>query len=64
MNKLFKSMGVAIRCLASIVIIPITILIIIGISICFGVSFTHVVFGAVVSQFIVFTIITYYLLAN
>ncbi len=64
MNKLFKSMGVAIRCLASIVIISITILIIMGISICFGVSFTHVVFGAVVSQLIILTIIAYYLRAN
>ena len=56
MNKLFKSMGIAVRHLASIVIISITILIIMGLSICFNVSFTYVVFGAIVSQFIILTI--------
>lgn len=35
-----------------------------GISICFGVSFTNVVFGAIVSQFIILTVIAYYLRAN
>ena len=57
MNKLFKSMRIAVRHLASIVIISITILIIMGLSICFNVSFTYVVFEAIVSQFIILTII-------
>ena len=57
MNKLFKSMGIAVRCLTSIVIISITILIIMVLSICFNVNFTYVVFGAIVSQFIILTII-------
>ena len=61
MNKLFKSMGIAVRYLASIVIISITILIIMGLSICFNVSFTYVVFGAIVSQFIILTIIIHHL---
>ena len=56
MNKLFKSMGIAVRHLASIVIISITILIIMVLSICFNVSFTYVVFEAIVSQFIILTI--------
>lgn len=61
MNELFKSMEIAVRYLASIVIIFITILIIMGLSICFNVSFTYVVFGAIVSQFIILTIIMYHL---
>lgn len=64
MNRLFKSMGVAIRYLVSIIIISITILIIMGISICSGISFTYVVFWAVVSQFIILTIIVYNLQNN
>ena len=57
MNKLFKSMEIAVRHLASIVIISITILIIMGLSICFNVNFIYVVFEAIVSQFIILTII-------
>ena len=59
MSKLFKSMGIAIKYLASIVIISITILIIMGLSICSDINFTYVVFGAIVSQFIILTIIIY-----
>nr|DAW35404.1 MAG TPA: hypothetical protein [Caudoviricetes sp.] len=57
-------MWIAIRCLVSIVIISIIIFIIMGLSICFGVSFTNVVFGAIVSQFIILTIIVYNLQNN
>lgn len=35
-----------------------------GLSICFGVSFTNVVFGAIVFQFIILTIIVYNLQNN
>lgn len=65
MNRLFKSMGIAIVTLLLISLIPITILIIAGILIYFGMnSFLALLIGAVVTLFIIITIDVYHQQGN
>ena len=61
MNRLFKSMGIAIMALLFIALLPITILIIAGILMYFGInSVLALLIGAVVALFIIITIDVYH----
>lgn len=65
MNRLFKSMGIAIMALLFIALLPVTILIIAGILIYFGMnSVLALLIGAVVVLFIIITIDVYYQQGN
>lgn len=65
MNRLFKSMGIAIMALLFIALLPVTILIIAGILIYFGMnSVLALLIGAVVALFIIITIDVYYQQGN
>ena len=56
MNRLFKSMGIAIMALLFIALLPVTILIIAGILMYFGMnSVLALLIGAVVALFIIIT---------
>ena len=60
MNRLFKSMGIAIMALLFIALLPVTILIIAGILMYFGMnSVLALLIGAVVALFIIITIDVY-----
>lgn len=60
MNRLFKSMGIAIMTLLPIAFFPITIRMIAGILMCFGInSVLALPIGAVVALFIITTIGAY-----
>ena len=60
MNRLFKSMGIAIMALLFIALLPATILIVAGILMYFGMnSFLALFIGAVVALFILITIEVY-----
>ena len=57
MNRLFKSMGIAVMALLFIALLPVTILIIAGILMYFGMnSVLALLIGAVVALFIIITI--------
>lgn len=61
MNRLFKSMGIAVMALLFIALLPITILIIAGILMYFGMnSVLALLIGAVVALFIIITIDVYH----
>ena len=61
MNRLFKSMGIAIMALLFIALLPVTILIIAGILMYFGMnSVLALLIGAVVALFIIITIDVYH----
>lgn len=65
MNRLFKSMGIAVMALLFIVLLPVTILIITGILMYFGMNSVHTLFiGAVVALFIIITIDVYHQQGN
>ncbi len=65
MNRLFKSMGIAIMALLFIALLPVTILIIAGILMYFGMnSVLALLIGAIVFQFIILTVIVYDLQNN
>lgn len=65
MNRLFKSMGVAIMALLFIALLPVTILIIAGILMYFGMnSVLALLIGAVVALFIIITIDVYHSQCN
>ena len=65
MNRLFKSMGIAIMALLFIALLPITILIIAGILMYFGInSVLALLIGAVVALFIIITIDVYHQQGN
>lgn len=65
MNRLFKSMGIAVMALLFIALLPVTILIIAGILIYFGMnSVLALLIGAVVALFIIITIDVYYQQGN
>ena len=65
MNRLFKSMGSAVMALLFIALLPVTILIIAGILIYFGMnSVLASLIGAVVALFIIITIDVYYQQGN
>lgn len=65
MNRLFKSMGIAIMALLFIALLPVTILIIVGILMYFGMnSVLALLIGAVVVLFIIITIDVYYQQGN
>ena len=65
MNRLFKSMGIAIMALLFIALLPVTILIIAGILIYFGMnSVLALLIGAVVALFIIITIDVYHQQGN
>lgn len=65
MNRLFKSMGIAIMALLFIALLPVTILIIAGILMYFGMnSVLALLIGAVVALFIIITIDVYYQQGN
>ena len=60
MNRLFKSMGIAVMALLFIALLPVTILIIAGILMYFGMnSVLALLIGAVVALFIIITIDVY-----
>lgn len=60
MNRLFKSMGIAVMALLFIALLPVTILIIAGILMYFGMNSVLALFiGAVVVLFIIITIEVY-----
>ena len=61
MHRLFKSMGIAIMALLFIALLPVTILIIAGILMYFGMnSVLALLIGAVVALFIIITIDVYH----
>lgn len=65
MNRLFKSIGIAVMAILFMTLIPITILIIAGILMYFGISHVSaLLIGAVVALFIVITMNVYYLQGN
>lgn len=65
MNRLFKSMGIAVMALLFIALLPVTILIIAGILIYFGMnSVLALLIGAVVALFIIITIDVYHQQGN
>lgn len=65
MNRLFKSMGIAVMALLFIALLPVTILIIAGILMYFGMnSVLALLIGAVVALFIIITIDVYYQQGN
>jgi hypothetical protein len=65
MNRLFKSMGIAIVALLLIALLPVTILIIAGILMYFGMnSVLALLIGAVVALFIIITIDVYHQQGN
>ena len=65
MNRLFKSMGIAIMALLFIALLPVTILIIAGILMYFGMnSVLALLIGAVVTLFIIITIDVYHQQGN
>lgn len=65
MNRLFKSMGIAIMALLFIALLPVTILIIAGILMYFGMnSVLALLIGAVVALFIIITIDVYHSQCN
>ena len=65
MNRLFKSMGIAVMALLFIALLPITILIIAGILMYFGInSVLALLIGAVVALFIIITIDVYHQQGN
>lgn len=65
MNRLFKSIGIAVMAILFITLIPITILIITGILMYFGMSnVPALLIGAVVALFIIITIGVYHLQGN
>ena len=65
MNRLFKSMGIAIMALLFIALLPVTILIIAGILMYFGMnSILALLIGAVVALFIIITIDVYHQQGN
>ena len=65
MNRLFKSMGIAIMALLFIALLPVTILIIAGILMYFGMnSVLALLIGAVVALFILITIDVYHQQGN
>lgn len=65
MNELFKSMGIAIMALLFIALLPVTILIIAGILMYFGMnSVLAALIGAVVALFIIITIDVYHQQGN
>lgn len=65
MNRLFKSMGIAVMALLFIALLPVTIFIIAGILMYFGMnSVLALLIGAVVALFIIITIDVYYQQGN
>ena len=65
MNRLFKSMGIAIMALLFIALLPVIILIIAGILMYFGMnSVLALLIGAVVALFIIITIDVYHQQGN
>ena len=65
MNRLFKSMGIAVTALLFIALLPVTILIIAGILMYFGMnSVLALLIGAVVALFIIITIDVYHQQGN
>ncbi len=65
MNRLFKSMGIAVMALLFIALLPVTILIIAGILMYFGInSVLALLIGAVVALFIIITIDVYHQQGN
>lgn len=64
MNRLFKLMRTVAKYLLSIVLFSVSIIIIVRILVYFSISFTNVIFGAVVSQFIILLTIAYYIQDN
>lgn len=65
MNRLFKSMGIAVMALLFITLLPVTILIIAGILMYFGMnSVLALLIGAVVALFIIITIDVYHQQGN
>lgn len=65
MNKLFKSMGIAVMALLFMALLPVTILIIAGILMYFGMnSVLALLIGAVVVLFIIITIDVYHQQGN
>lgn len=65
MNRLFKSMGISVMALLFIALLPVTILIIAGILMYFGMNSILALFiGAVVALFIVITIDVYHSQCN
>ena len=65
MNRLFKSMGIAVMALLFIALLPVTILIIAGILMYFGMnSVLALLIGAVVALFIIITIDVYHQQCN
>ncbi len=65
MNRLFKSMGIAVMALLFIALLPVTILIIAGILMYFGMnSVLALLIGAVVALFIIITIDVYHQQGN
>nr|DAP08709.1 MAG TPA: hypothetical protein [Bacteriophage sp.] len=65
MNRLFKSMGIAVMALLFIALLPVTILIIAGILMYFGMnSVFALLIGAVVALFIIITIDVYHQQGN
>lgn len=65
MNRLFKSMGIAVVALLFIALLPVTILIIAGILMYFGMnSVLALLIGAVVALFIIITIDVYHQQGN
>ena len=65
MNKLFKSMRIAVMALLFIALLPVTILIIAGILMYFGMnSVLALLIGAVVALFIIITIDVYHQQGN
>lgn len=65
MNRLFKSIGIAVMALLFIALLPVTILIIAGILMYFGMnSVLALLIGAVVVLFIIITIDVYYQQGN
>lgn len=65
MNRLFKSMGIAVMVLLFIALLPVTILIIAGILMYFGMnSVLALLIGAVVALFIIITIDVYHQQGN
>ena len=65
MNRLFKSMGIAVMALLFIALLPVTILIIVGILMYFGMnSVLALLIGAVVALFIIITIDVYHQQGN
>ena len=65
MNRLFKSIGIAIMALLFIALLPVTILIIAGILMYFGMnSVLALLIGAVVALFIIITIDVYHQQGN